>query len=105
VEAALDYIWTRSHNVLSVMEVAAALGVTRRTLERHMAAVGRNVLGEIALCRFSRAERLLRETDLPIKAVVNLAGFGSMENLRQACVARLKASPGAYRKHHRAHIQ
>jgi AraC-like DNA-binding protein len=102
VAAAVDYIWTRSHKVLSVMDVVKALGVTRRKLERRMAAaMGHSVLEEIIQCRFSRAERLLRETELPIKTIVTLAGFGSMENMRQTFIARAKLSPATYRSHRR----
>lgn len=102
VEAAIDYVWTRSHKVLSVPDVAAELGVTRRTLERRMmAATGHSVLDEIIRCRFSRAERLLRETELPVRTVVDLAGFGSTENIRQVFVKRVGMSPAAYRARYR----
>ncbi|BCU78600.1 AraC family transcriptional regulator [Luteolibacter sp. LG18] len=102
VEAAIDYIWTRSHKVLSVPDVAAALGITRRTLERRMmATTGHSVLDEIIGCRFSRAERLLRETDLPVRTIVDLAGFGSTENFRQVFVKRVGMSPAAYRAQYR----
>lgn len=101
VVAALDYIWTQGHNVLSVPEVASAISVTRRTLERHMlATLGHGILEEIINCRFSRAERLLRSTHLPLKVIVDLAGFGSMENMRQVFLSRTKMSPLAYRQHH-----
>jgi len=102
VEAAIDYIWTRSHKVLSVADVATAVGTTRRTLERRMSAViGHSVLEEIIQCRFSRAERLLRETDLPVRTIVALAGFGSPENIRQVFVKRTGISPAAYRARYR----
>ncbi len=98
VSQALDYIWSQSHRVLSVPDVARALGVTRRKLERHLlAARGRSVLDEIIECRFNRAERLLRETELPIKSVVDLAGFGSLENMRRVFVKRRQISPADYR--------
>ena len=101
VAAAIDFIWTRSHKPLSVMDVVEAVGVTRRTLERHMAAaVGHSVLDEIVSCRFNRAERLLRETQLPIKTIVTLAGFGSLENMRQAFIVRTQMSPAHYRNQH-----
>lgn len=103
VTAAIAHIWTRSHHVLSVSDVANALGVTRRTLERHVAAaLGHTVLDEIIQCRFGRAERLLRETDLPVKSVVNLSGFGSMENMRQVFIARTNLAPSAYRSQRHA---
>jgi AraC-like DNA-binding protein len=99
VSAAVDYIWARSHHVLNVSDVADALKVTRRTLERQMlAGRGHSVLDEIIQCRFTRAERLLRETSLPIKTVVDLAGFGSPENMRQMFLTRLKFSPHDYRR-------
>jgi AraC-like DNA-binding protein len=102
VSAALEYIWSRSHHVLSVVDVADSLGTTRRTLERRiMAATGHTALDAIIDCRFSRAERLLRETEIPIKAVASLAGFGSLQNLRHVCLQRLGCAPGLYRDRHR----
>ncbi|MEI8233547.1 MAG: helix-turn-helix domain-containing protein [Verrucomicrobiota bacterium] len=99
VMAALEYIWTRSHTVLSVTDVANHAGVARRTLDRRMAAAfQRTVLDEIIRCRFSRAERLLRETQLPVKTVASLAGFGSTENMRQVFLQISKVSPAAYRR-------
>lgn len=103
VAAARDYIWTRSHKILTVPAVVEALGVERRTLERRFAArTGHTVLAEIVRCRFRRAERLLSETDLPIKTVVSLAGFGSAENLRQVFVKETGLSAAAYRKRQQA---
>lgn len=104
--AAIDYIWTRSHKVLSVQDVAENVGMTRRTLERHMTAtIGHSVLDEIVQCRFSRAERLLRETDLPIKTIVALAGFGSVQNLRYVFLGRAGCAPGEYRERHRSYFR
>jgi len=99
VEAALDHIWSCGDPVLSVEAVVKATGVVRRRLERRMrAARGHSVLDEIIHCRFSRAARLLRETELPIKTVVALAGFGSAENLRHVFLCRTKLSPSEYRR-------
>lgn len=102
VVAAIEYVWTRSHKVLSVADVAEAVGSNRRTLERRIKAVtGHSTLDEISLCRLSRAERLLRETELPIKAVVELAGFGSDESMRMAFMKRSGVSPAWYRAKYR----
>ena len=98
VPAAENYIWTHSQLDLSVRDIADYLGVSRRTLERRFgAALGRTVLEEVTRCRFSRAERLLRETDLPIKVIVYLAGFGRAENMRRQFMRRAELSPRAYR--------
>jgi len=104
IAAARDIIWTRSHKVLSVPDVVEALGVERRTLERRFAAkLGHTVLEEIIQCRFRRAERLLSETDLPIKTIVTLAGFGSIENMRQVFMAETGLSATGYRKRQQEH--
>jgi AraC-like DNA-binding protein len=95
---AQNYIWTHSQLALSVGDIAAHLGIGRRTLERKFSAtIGRTVLQEIARCRFNRAKRLLQETGLPIKTVVHLAGFGRAENMRQEFMKQSRLSPGAYR--------
>jgi AraC-like DNA-binding protein len=98
VGAAKDYIWTRSQLAISVQNIATHVGVSRRTLERRFnAALGCTVLEEIARCRFNRAERLMRETSLPVKTVVYLAGFGKAENMRQAFMKQTQLSPRDYR--------
>lgn len=98
VAAALDYIWTQGGNVIDVPAVANAVGVTRRTLERHMVAMlGHGVLEEIINCRFARAERLLRSTSFSLKTIVHLSGFGSIENMRQVFMSRTNMSPLSYR--------
>ena len=99
VQRAVDHIWTQGHKELAVAHVAAATGVNRRKLERHFrAALGRGVLDEIINCRYSRAERLVRETDLPLKSIVGLAGFGGMENMRRVFLTRAGHSPAAHRQ-------
>jgi transcriptional regulator GlxA family with amidase domain len=57
------------------------------------------VLEEINACRLSRAKRLLKETDLPVKSVAHLAGFSSTERMRVLFVEREGVSPISYRKH------
>jgi AraC-like DNA-binding protein len=98
VTAAENYIWTHSQLAISVRDVADHLKVSRRTLERRFGAtLNRTVLEEVTRCRFNRAERLLRETDLPVKTVVYMAGFGRAENMRQAFAKQTQISPRAYR--------
>ena len=40
----------------------------------------------------------MRETDLTLKSIVGLAGFGGMENMRRIFLARTNLSPAAYRQ-------
>jgi transcriptional regulator GlxA family with amidase domain len=96
---AIELIWTYSHRILSVEQLAKQLSVTRRTLDRRFrAALGRTVLEEINNCRLSRAKRLLKETDLPVKTIVHLAGFSSTERMRIAFLQRESISPTEYRR-------
>lgn len=98
VQAAVEFIWNFSHDVVDVPTVARKVGVARRTLDRRFKAVtGRSVLEEIHYCRVSRAARLLRETDMPVKHIVHRAGFRSDEHLRLAFQKTFGRSPQSYR--------
>jgi AraC-like DNA-binding protein len=101
VREALEIIWSHSHCPMSVNDIARQLPVTRRTLDRRFAdAVGHSVLEEINNCRLSRAKRLLKATDLPVKIVAHLAGFSSAERMRVAFVENENTPPLAYRRKH-----
>ena len=105
VDEALEIIWTRSHAVISVIDVAEQLKVSRRTLDRRFAAAtGRSVMQEINSCRLMRARRLLAETELPIKTISYLAGFATREQMRTAFHASEGKSPIEFRdeKRHRS---
>jgi AraC-like DNA-binding protein len=98
VAAALSYIWTNNHRTISVSEVADQVQLNRRSLERKFSKVlSQSVLEQIIQCRFNRAERLLKETDLSIKTIVSLSGFGSEETMRKTFVQRVGQSPRSYR--------
>lgn len=99
VQAAVEYIWNFSHDIVDVPSVAEKTGVSRRTLDRRFkAATGRSVLAEIQFCRVSRAARLLQETDMPVKHIVHRAGFHSEEHLRLSFHEAFGVSPQGYRQ-------
>jgi len=101
-DAAMDFIWSQSHNQINVPDVAQHIGVNRRTLERRFKAVtGSSLLNEIQRCRISRAALLLRETDEPVKYIIGRAGFSSYQRLRQAFQKNFHLSPENYRLNHR----
>ncbi len=96
--AALGIIWNYSHQNLSVGRIARQLGVTRRKLERRfLAACNRTVLQELTACRLSRAQRMLRETHLPIKYIATAVGFSSPTHLPTVFRRELKITPRQYR--------
>ncbi len=99
VNAGLHLIWNQSHRNLSVYDIARALGIQRRTLSRHfLSARGRNVLEELTLCRLARAQRMLRETRLPVKRIAYAAGFSSPTHLAVVFRRELGTTPQQYRK-------
>ena len=99
VNAGLHLIWNQSHRNLSVMDIARRLGIQRRTLARHFLSVrGCNVLEELTACRLARAQRMLRETRLPIKRIAYAAGFSSPTHLAVVFRRELHTTPQQYRQ-------
>jgi LacI family transcriptional regulator len=98
VAAALQFIRREQGRSLSVDDVARAVAVSRRYLERRFrAAIGRTVLEEIQLVRLERAKRLLLETTHPISAVAEMSGFGSVAYFIQFFQERVGTTPRRFR--------
>jgi transcriptional regulator GlxA family with amidase domain len=99
VSLALERIWTRGHQAISVEQIAEVTGVTQRTLERRFRqSVGHSIIEEVINCRLSRAKRLLQETEMPVKTVAHLAGFPSEQRMRKAFAQREHVSPLRFRR-------
>jgi AraC-like DNA-binding protein len=98
VQAAVEFIWNFSHDIVDVPAVAQKVGISRRSLDRRFKAVtGRSVLEEIQFCRVTRAAKLLQETRMPVKHIVHRAGFRSDEHLRLSFQKAFGKSPQAFR--------
>jgi len=98
VDQALRFIRNHSHRPLTVQQMAAAVGMTRRTLERRFAqSVGRTPREELEWLRVQRARKLLVETRRPIKEIAFLCGFREPRGLIRACRRWLGAAPGRLR--------
>jgi AraC-like DNA-binding protein len=98
VDQALRYIRNYSHRPLNVQQVAAAVGMTRRTLERRFAeVVGRSPRQELEWLRVQRARKLLEETRRPIKEIAYQCGFREPRGLIRACHRWLGMVPGKLR--------
>lgn len=77
---------------------ARALGVSTRTLQRQLRALGTSFVRELRRARLERAKALLLGTDLKLTSVALEAGFPSVQQL---CVAFRDAegcSPGRFRQ-------
>jgi len=98
VVAAMRFIAGHLQEPIGVEDVAAAVHASRRTLERRFrAAAGRSIAAEIRRLRLQFAQRMLLDTDVPIKHVARAAGFGSNMHMYQVFVRCLHAAPGAIR--------
>jgi LacI family transcriptional regulator len=99
VAAALRHIADGSHAAIRVGDVAAAVHVSRRTLERRFrAALNQSVARHIALQRVERAKRLLVESRELGKQVARECGFPSTEQLWLTFKRHTGLSPTAFRK-------
>jgi AraC-like DNA-binding protein len=98
VSRAMAMIWTRGHRTISVDQIAEAVGVTRRTLERRFRkSIGHPVVEEIIRSRLNRAKRLLQETEMSVKVIAQLSGFPSEERMRVAFVRHEGMPPLRFR--------
>ena len=102
VAAALRFIADRSQHAIRVGDVAAAVHVSRRTLERRFrAVVNQSVARQISLQRVERAKRLLVEGGPLGKQVARACGFPSTEQMWLTFRRFTGLSPTAFRKQSR----
>lgn len=98
VVAALRFIRNHADKPLSVNDVAQAVAVSRRLLERRFQVeVHRTIGEEIARVHLERAKALLAQTDLPIPRVAEGSGFGSPEYLASVFRRATGLTPLKYR--------
>lgn len=99
ISESLAYIWGNLQQTLTVPDVAAHVGVSRRVLERRfMKGVGHSVLEEIQTCRIDRAKRLLEGTPTFLKEIATRTGFRSAAHMRQVFLNRFGYTPRTFRE-------
>ena len=99
VAEAREFIRRNATADIGVPDVAAALRVSRRLLEKSFHdATGRTVLDFIQDARFERVTRMLRETETPIGAISRFCGFRSSTHLMTLFRQRYGMTMTAYRK-------
>lgn len=77
---------------------ARALGVSTRTLQRQLRALGTSFVRELRRARLERAKALLLGTDLKLTSVALEAGFPSVQQLCVAFRDSEGCSPGRFRQ-------
>lgn len=82
VTAALRFITDRSHEAIRVGDVAAAVHVSRRSLERQFrSALNQSVSRHISLQRVERAKRMLTARRRSSKQIARECGFSSVQQM------------------------
>lgn len=98
IAACHAFIEAHADRRITVPQVAAAVGASRRTLERkYRAATGQTLASVIRAEHIERARWLLAFTDKPIKRVARDSGFSGVEYFTRVFRAETGESPGEYR--------
>jgi LacI family transcriptional regulator len=98
---ALRFIWEHHREAIGVSEIAAAVGLNRRKLERAFRQhLGRSIKVEITQFRLERAKKLLLETDLKTREVAEQCGFGGIVQFSRTFQSVLGIRPSDFRRRH-----
>jgi len=98
VSAAMQFIAQHASQRISVADVAAAVSVSRRTLEnRFEKHLGRTVAAEIRRVRLEQAKRLLASSDESIARIGRLTGIGTPQQFARVFRREVGISPSEYR--------
>lgn len=102
VARALRFIWDHFDQNLSVQDIADAVGVPRRSLERGFRRhLDRSVHAELARKRIAELRSMLVESELPLADLAPRAGFTTLANAHKSFRQTYGTSPGKYRRQHR----
>jgi transcriptional regulator GlxA family with amidase domain len=93
--------WIAGHLTgdLRVERLAEEAGMSPRTFARIYAAkMGTTPARMVEKIRVEAVRRILEETDMPIKRVASVCGFGQEERLRRAFARQVGTTPAEYRQ-------
>lgn len=99
VRKALEFITSKCHDVLSVPDVAIAVGMNRRSLERRFnCALGRSIHSEISERRIEKAKELLRSSSLSIEMIAEDLQYSSAATFSRSFKSATGIPPKLYRE-------
>jgi len=98
VKSAVQFVRAQAGNLIGVEQVAQALGISRRTLDRRFAnALGRTVHEELARVRMQMARSRLADSSQPIAEVARGCGYGTAAAFSRAFQQNSGCWPSEYR--------
>lgn len=99
IAAAMHYISQNSKKMIQVDDVAAHVGLNRRSLERRFRQVlGKTVHEQIKQVRIDLMSRFLAETDVPVSEIAYGMGFDDINHVSRYFRSAKGVSPLKYRK-------
>ncbi|MEM7576922.1 MAG: substrate-binding domain-containing protein [Planctomycetota bacterium] len=102
VAEAIRFIRNRSGEDIAIDQIAEAVALNRRSLERRFAkATGHSLHTEIVQTRVGRAREMLSVTDRPLLKIAKSCGFNSLKNFHEVFKRQVGDTPAAYRRKHR----
>lgn len=102
VSKAMRYIAEHSRQAVSAEDVADALEVSRRTLDRRFEdLLGKTVSQEIMRKRIEQLEHALIDSELTMASIADLFGFGSASQFTQFFKKQAGVTPSVFRKRYR----
>jgi len=97
--AVLTWIHDHAHRELTVDDIAAAAGISRRSLQRLFAdRLGRPPWSEVLRVRVERARQLLLQSDAPLATIAHRVGFNEGDRLTAAFRRFVGCTPGQWRR-------
>ncbi len=101
LHAAMDYIRTHLEKSFGAADIATALGISRKRLDKLFAAKLRHSVGtEIAAHRIAKAKSLLQSTVIPVEEISARCGYCNVSFFAKKFRQATGTTPLAWRKRH-----
>lgn len=98
VTTALHYIHEHSRELIQAEDVAAAIGISRRSLDKRFEfELGHSVFNEICRYRVETICKLLIETDLTISEIALMLGYNDSDHIARFFKKEKKVTPKQFR--------
>jgi LacI family transcriptional regulator len=101
ITAAIQFLHENAQRPIGTDQVAAAVRVPRRTLERRFsAATGRTLHGFVTELRVRKAKQILRQFDLSLVEIAQMCGYSGVSAFVRMFTHEVGCHPHAYRSAH-----